>query len=297
MLAPPKVPAPHGARIVVLGAAGFVGSACVRFLQGQGVATVSLGRAQLDLLAADAPEALARFLRPGDTLLFISADAPCKDEAMYQTNLRMAEVVCAAARQVGLGHVVYVSSDAVYSDSLKPLGEWSPTEPDSVHGRMHLARERLLQSGYGGPLAILRPTLIYGLSDPHDGYGPNRFRRRAAAGKDIVLFGNGEERRDHIHIDDVAAVIGLVARAGSTGTLNVATGDVASFRELAELTADQFSPQVRVDPSPRTGPMPHGGYRAFDVSALRASLPSVRIVPWREGVVSVCNQEKARPTP
>ena len=47
-------------------------------------------------------------------------------------------------------------------------------------------------------LAILRPTLIYGAGDPHNGYGPNRFRRLAATGKPIILFGEGEERRDHV---------------------------------------------------------------------------------------------------
>jgi len=45
------------------------------------------------------------------------------------------------------------------------------------------------------PLAILRPTLVYGAGDPHNGYGPNRFRRLASANQPIVLFGEGEERR------------------------------------------------------------------------------------------------------
>jgi nucleoside-diphosphate-sugar epimerase len=42
------------------------------------------------------------------------------------------------------------------------------------------------------------------MGDPHNGYGPNRFRRLAAAGQEIVLFGGGEERRDHVLVDDVA---------------------------------------------------------------------------------------------
>jgi UDP-glucose 4-epimerase len=41
----------------------------------------------------------------------------------------------------------------------------------------------------------VRSTLIYGEGDPHNGHGPNRFRRLAAAGQEIVLFGEGEERR------------------------------------------------------------------------------------------------------
>jgi UDP-glucose 4-epimerase len=290
---PPEQPR-DAARIVVLGAAGFVGSACVRFLGRSHSETLGLTRKEVDLLSGGAPEALAGHLRPGDTLVFISARAPCKDAAMFSDNMRMAEVVLEAVQKVATGHLVYVSSDAVYSDSAEPLSEASPTEPDSIHGRMHLARERLLQGGYAGPMAILRPTLIYGANDPHNGYGPNRFRRLASTGKDIVLFGNGEERRDHIHVDDVATVIGLVAQQRSTVTLNVATGEVASFKEVAELTAGQFSPRVRVTSSPRTGPMPHGGYRAFDVRALKDSFPAAGIAAWREGIVSVCREEMER---
>ena len=65
---------------------------------------------------------------------------------------------------------------------------------------MHLVREVMLRSALTAPLAILRPTLLYGAADPHNGYGPNRFRRLAAAGQDIVLFGEGEEQRDHVLI-------------------------------------------------------------------------------------------------
>jgi nucleoside-diphosphate-sugar epimerase len=39
------------------------------------------------------------------------------------------------------------------------------------------------------------------MGDPHNGYGPNRFRRLAAGGEEIVLFGEGEERRDHVQVE------------------------------------------------------------------------------------------------
>ena len=74
-------------------------------------------------------------------------------------------------------------------------------------------------------------------SDPHNGYGPNRFRRLAAEGQDIVLFGEGEERRDHVYIDDVAEIIVRVLQHRSVGALNIATGEVHSFRQVAEQAA------------------------------------------------------------
>ena len=148
--------------------------------------------------------------------------------------------------------------------------------------------EKLLATGFDGPFAILRPTLLYGLDDPHNGYGPNRFRRLAASGEDIVLFGEGEERRDHVHVEDMGEVVARVVLHGSTGILNVASGEVASFRDLAELTAGQFTPRVKVRGSPRSGPMPHNGYRGFDTAALKEAFPGLLMAGWREGVARVC---------
>ena len=93
---------------------------------------------------------------------------------------------------------------AVYGDEPLPLSEASAAAPGSLHGAMHLARELAFKAELKAPLAVLRPTLIYGAADPHNGYGPNRFRRLANEGTDIVLFGEGEERRDHVAVDDVA---------------------------------------------------------------------------------------------
>ena len=127
----------------------------------------------------------------GKAAVKASAKAPVKNPAMLLENLRMAEVACAALQRSPVAHLIYISSDAVYKDSPQPLSEDSCAEPGSLHGIMHLAREVMLRSVHAGPLAVIRPTLVYGLEDPHNGYGPNRFRRLAAAGNEIVLFGQG----------------------------------------------------------------------------------------------------------
>jgi nucleoside-diphosphate-sugar epimerase len=271
-------------RVVILGARGFVGAAAERLLLTRGVPVLPLGRAELDLLSGDAAERLARELRPTDSVLVISARAPVKNAGMLVENVRMMENICNAFAGATLRHVVYVSSDAVYRDSESPLTERSCAEPSSLHGAMHLARELMLRSVVNAPLAMLRPSLLYGASDPHNGYGPNRFRRLAAAGEDIVLFGEGEERRDHVYIDDVAELIWRVLARRSQGVLNVATGEVASFREIAERVAKMAARPVAVRGSPRVGPMPHGGYRPFDAGATKAAFPDFRYTRLDEGL-------------
>lgn len=277
----PQIPT----RVVVLGAGGFVGGAAAERLVFDGVPVVRLGRNEVDLCDTGAAQKLAEQLNPSDALLVVSANAPCKNTTMLAENIQMMESVCCALEAASVAHLVYISSDAVYADDSDPLHEASKVQPDSLHGMMHAARELMLRSVLNEtPFAVLRPSLLYGLADPHNGYGPNQFRRRAEAGEDIVLFGDGEERRDHVLIDDVAEVICLTLRHRSHGALNVATGDVTSFRDVAEMVAGNFDAPPTISARPRQGPMPHNGYRPFDITACRAAFPGFRYTPLGEGM-------------
>lgn len=266
------------ARVVVIGAAGFVGGAVAARMERDGVAVVRVGRKEVDLLSPEAADKLSRFIRQGDAVVAAAAKAPCKDSAMLVDNMVMARAMVRALAAAPVAHLINISSDAVYADSAQPLTEASCAAPDSLHGAMHLAREVMFRAELKAPLAVLRPSLLYGAADPHNGYGPNRFRRLAAEGKEIVLFGEGEERRDHVYIGDVAELVARVLYRRSTGVLNIATGTVHSFREIAE----KFSSKVKG--SPRSGPMPHNGYRPFDPSGVRKAFPDFRFTPLDEGL-------------
>ena len=274
------------ARVVVIGAGGFVGGAIAARLQGLGLPVLALGRTGLDLLAPGAGGRLAALLRPDDAVVAASALAPVKTVEMLGANMTMlgAMVEALAARPVA--HLLNIGSDAVFADLPLPLTEDSPRAPGALHGVMHLARE-VAFAELPFPVATLRPTLIYGASDPHNGYGPNRFRRLADEGRDIVLFGEGEERRDHVLIDDVAELALRILLRRSRGTLNAATGAVWSFREVASLIANQSERPVAIKGSPRSGPMPHNGYRPFDPAATAASFPDFRYTPLPEGLLKV----------
>jgi nucleoside-diphosphate-sugar epimerase len=159
---------------------------------------------------------------------------------------------------------------------------------------MHLTREVALSQAYAGPLAIVRPTLVYGINDPHNGYGPNLFRRLAAEGKDITLFGEGEELRDHVDVEDIADLVLQIVLHKSKGVINAVSGDLVSFRKLAELVAACFDTNVSIRGSERTLPMPHNGYRAFDNSAVSKSFPNFKFKSHKEGLIRVNQLFKER---
>ena len=206
-------------------------------------------------------------------------------------NLRMAESVALAVGRVPPDHLVYLSSDAVYPFTSGLVAEDSCVEPGDLYGMMHYAREMLLRSTAGAAVAVLRPTLVYGSADPHNSYGPNRFRRTARKDGTITLFGEGEERRDHVLVDDVARLVLEVLRRRSAGFLNVATGRSVSFMELAHLVAARFEAPVEIRTTPRQAEVTH---RHFDVSALRRAFPEFAFTPLEEGIARVHREEQER---
>jgi nucleoside-diphosphate-sugar epimerase len=269
------------ARTIVLGAGGFVGGAIVRQLARDGVAHVAVTRRECDLLAADAADRLRALVQPTDAVVLVSAIAPTRTATMLVDNIRMADAVCTALTATAPAHLVYISSDAVYDDDANPVTESSPRQPSSLHGMMHAARELVLRTAVKAPLAILRPSLLYGAGDPHNGYGPNRFRRQAARGETIGLFGGGEEMRDHIFIDDVGALTALVLSHRSRGALNVATGVSTSFHGVAEAVVALAPKPVEIKTSPRQNPITH---RHFDITGTLKAFPTFRYTPLADGL-------------
>jgi nucleoside-diphosphate-sugar epimerase len=273
-------------RVVVAGAAGFVGAAVSQRLERDGVPVLRLTREHLDLTGADAEATLVALLKSGDVFVAAAAKAPCKDTDSLIENMKIARNLARALRRArDHVHVVNISSDAVYADSAQPIKESSCAGPASLHGAMHLARELVFRTDVKAALVHLRPTLLYGAADPHGGYGPNAFRRLAAEGKPIVLFGEGEERRDHVYIDDLAEIAAQCIYRRSSGVLNVATGEVHTFKSIAEKAAAlSGNSAVTVKGSPRVGPMPHGGYRAFDVALCKKMFPDLKFTPLADGL-------------
>jgi UDP-glucose 4-epimerase len=275
-------------RAIVLGGHGFIGSAIHNNLIQNHIPVKSIGRSDFDLLDEHSDQKLASILKSGDVLIFVSAKAPCRNIDDLIGNLQMAKVVISALKLQSIDHLIYISSDAVYQDSDQPISETSCVEPASIHGVMHLAREVLLKTEFTGPMSIVRPTLVYGVNDPHNGYGPNSFKRLGINNKDIILFGEGEELRDHVYVEDIAELVRLVILYKSTGIVNAVSGEAVSFRKLAELITKKCNSTGDIKTTARKGPMPHNGYREFLPSSACQNFPNFQFSKVAEGISAIC---------
>lgn len=276
----------HVSKAVVLGASGFVGQSLVKHLSELGIMSAALSSKDIDLCDPGSLTQLANAVSPKDTLVFVSALTPDKgrDISTFMRNLTMGENVCGFLEHNPPAQVIYVSSDAVYQDDTDLARETSPCNPSSYHGLMHLVRERMLAitlKTSDTPLLILRPSLLFGAGDTHNGYGPNRFMHAGQRGENITLFGEGEEKRDHVYIDDLSRLIGLGMLHRSRGTLNVATGTATSFMDVARTVVSIVKQDVAIETTPRQSPITH---RHFDISATIKAFPAFKPLSLDEGL-------------
>ena len=203
-------------RVVIVGKSGFVAKSLTQHLTEQAVKVEIIGSDSCDLLnSALVQEFLPRFLNAEDIVVFTSAITPDrgKDENAAMKNINMAYNSANIFAASSLSQFIYVSSDAVYPDDLTPLREDSPSAASGLYGTGHKMRELIFKECLARtktPLTVVRPCAIFGSSDTHNSYGPNRFMRSAMSGDKITLFGGGEEKRPHLFVKDFCRILELI---------------------------------------------------------------------------------------
>ena len=171
---------------------------------------------------------------------------------------------------------------AVYAPppSPDPADEHAPCEPISPYGVSKLAAERLaaqVLAMQGVPFTALRYFNTYG---PHQRFTPyvgviTIFATTLLQGGTPTVFGDGEQQRDFVHVDDIVA--GTVAALdGPPGTYNLGTGKATTVNELARLMSDHLG----VDTQPHHGPE-HEGEPRFTVADIGAARRHLRYEPHR----------------
>ena len=270
-------------RVVLIGAGGFVGQRLAGSLGGADTTVVKVTSKDVDLASDGSAVKLSGMLQSGDSVVVLAAITPDKGRGIepFIKNINIAANIAEALKSSDPSHVIYFSSDAVYSMDEALVREETPAEATDLYGAMHLSRELIFKSEVSAPLAVLRPTLIYGADDTHNSYGPNRLRRLARDKGKITLFGGGEETRDHIYVEDVARLTIEVLKNRSQGLLNVATGQSIAFVDLAPQVAQLFGENVEVELTERQNPITH---RSFDVTTLHTAFPQFGFTPLSKGL-------------
>ncbi|HEV7498826.1 MAG TPA: NAD-dependent epimerase/dehydratase family protein [Vicinamibacteria bacterium] len=143
-----------------------------------------------------------------------------------------------AARQAGAPRIVYASSSSVYGDAPRlPLREDARCEPVSPYGVSKLAAEHLAilyERNFGLPVVSLRYFTVYGPRQRPD-MAFHRFLKAARDGEPIHVFGDGAQTRDFTFVADIVAATRAAADSGRPGRVyNVGGGERIALNDVLQ---------------------------------------------------------------
>ncbi|MDE0075078.1 MAG: NAD-dependent epimerase/dehydratase family protein [Gammaproteobacteria bacterium] len=254
-------------KVLITGGAGFVGShlADAHVARGDRVWVLddlSAGRAENVPSGAEFVEMDIGDPRARELILDIGFDLINHHAAQIDVRASVADPIGDArvniaglinilegARDAGTQRVVFVSSGGVvYGEpEVYPTPEDTPKCPVSPYGVSKLAGEYYLdyyREVHGLDYVALRYGNVYGpRQDPHGEAGVVAiFCNRLIDGEPLDIYGDGEQTRDYVYVEDVAAAnliaseMPLEDRAGiDARAYNVATGEATSVNTLATL--------------------------------------------------------------
>ncbi|HEX4722626.1 MAG TPA: NAD-dependent epimerase/dehydratase family protein [Pseudonocardiaceae bacterium] len=294
-----------GQRILVTGGAGTIGSALVDLLVDAGAADVlvldNFVRGLRSNLAGAAERAdgrltvvegdindrqlLAELTEGVDVLFHLAAIriTQCAKEPRLALECLVdgTFTVLEAAAAAGVGKVVASSSASVYglAEQFPTTERHHPYNNETFYGAAKTFNEGMLRSFhamYGLDYVALRYFNVYGpRMDTHGRYTEVfiRWMERIADGQPPLIFGDGSDTMDFVHVHDIARANVLAARADVTdATYNIASSTETSLRELA----DAVLKAMDSDLVPEHGPLRDvaGGVsrRLADVSAAARDL-------------------------
>ncbi len=289
--------------VLVVGGAGFIGSALVRELaqsrkvrvlddMSTGKASNVQGVDNVELVEGSLLDrALVAETFKGIDVVFHLACLGVRHsihspEQNHEVNATGTLQLLEAARSSGISRFIYTSTSEVYGTATSvPMSESHPTLPHTVYGGSKLAGEayvRAYHCTYGMPTVVLRPFNAYGPRSHHEGDSGEvipKFILRAMNGLSPLIFGDGTQTRDFTYVQDTARGIAAAAVAPEAvgQTINLGSGSETLISDLADLVLNATG---RSDVKPE-----HRPERPGDILRLLAdsSLAS-KLLGWRPAI-------------
>lgn len=307
----------RGAKVVALGGAGLIGSHTVDALLQEDVGEIVVfdnfvrgtGENLADALGDDRvrvfevggdicqTDILDAALKGADVVFHFAALwlLQCHDfpRAAFNVNIQGTFNVLEACIANNVRRLVYSSSASVYGDAVEePMTEDHPFNNTNFYGATKLAGEamaRALHNRYGLPYVGLRYMNVYGPRQDYQGAYIAVIMKMLDSidrGEPLVLYGDGSQAYDFVHVHDCAAANICAMKAGTVDRFyNVGTGRRTSIAELAQLLLEVTGSDVGIRHEP--GGLTFVKNRVGSPARARAELGFEAVVGLADGLRSL----------
>lgn len=303
---------------IITGGAGFIGSNMVKALNGRGITDILVvddlkeGKKFLNLADCDIADYMDRldFLgrlkagwRPATTIEALVHEGACSattewdGEFIMANNYEYSKVLLHWCLERA-APFIYASSASVYGMGPVFKEERGNERPLNMYAFSKFQFDqyvRRCQGSMASQVVGLRYFNVYGPGEQHKGSMASvacHFHNQLLANGRLKLFagtdgyGNGEQRRDFIHVDDTVAVkLWLLDHPSVSGIFNVGTGRAQSFNEVARaVIAHHGKGEIEYIPFPEHLKGCYQNYTQADISALRQAGYHADFMPVEAGV-------------
>jgi UDP-glucose 4-epimerase len=300
-------------KIVVTGAAGFIGSHLCERLLSAGHRVVGIDSINANYDERIKRENLAAFsgheqfslqeeslntlnldaVLSGAEYVFHMAAQPGVRQSWHEhfdsyvdANIRATQRLCEIARNKSIKKFVFASSSSVYGETHQlPMGESHPTQPVSPYGVTKLSSEALCllyKRSFNLPVVCLRFFTVYGPRQRPD-MAFHRFIKSALDGAAIEVYGNGTQSRDFTYIADIVeANCRAMEYDGEYSVFNVGGGSRVTLNEALDIIGAAVASEMDVTyMDPVKGDVTH---TYADISLARKELGYEPKANLREGI-------------
>ena len=205
-----------------------------------------------------------------------------------QKNCVGTTVMLQCAREVGVKRFVYSSTSSGYGNNPYPNVETQPDDCLNPYSASKIAGEKFCKMYtdlYGLETVVLRYFNVFGQRSPAKGqYAPviGIFQRQRDAGEPLTIVGDGSQRRDFVHVEDVARanyLASIMPLKGHEGEVfNVGTGSAYSIQQIADAISDN---QVYIEK--RTGEMETTFADITKIGKVIGWKPEIDVIDWIHG--------------
>tara|TARA_B100001113_G_scaffold64836_1_gene49743 strand:+ start:222 stop:1106 length:885 start_codon:yes stop_codon:yes gene_type:complete len=259
---------------LVTGAAGFIGSNLVDYLLKQGHDVVCIDNESANNenfywndkawnINADITDykTMKNAFTNVDYVFHLAAESRLQPaienpiEAVHKNCVGTATIL-QCAREAGVKRFVYSSTSSAYGNNPYPNVETQPDDCLNPYSASKAAGEKFCKMYYdlyGLETVILRYFNVFGERSPARGqYAPviGIFERQSEAGESLTLVGDGSQKRDFIHVKDVAKANYIAATATLDNHIgevfNIGSGNNYSIKEIADaISSNQVNIPMR----------------------------------------------------
>tara|TARA_B100000315_G_scaffold245214_1_gene270836 strand:- start:84 stop:959 length:876 start_codon:yes stop_codon:yes gene_type:complete len=287
-------------KIIILGHTGFIGNSIFltlqkKYFKNKTIQIKGLSSKQANLLNKSSIKKLKKEITTNSIIIICSAIKSNygNNLELFNKNLSMIKNIAYSINEKKIKKIIYLSSNAVYGvhRNCKLANEKTQINTDTFYSLSKYISEQTLKLVLGRKnekkLIIIRPTIAYGPNERLIAGSPSGFIKLIKKKKNFFIWGNGNEIRDFLYIEDLTSIIIKLISKNFYGILNV-SGFSSSYLYIIKKISKILKIEPKITYRKRTTPKVN---KTYSNKLVKKIFPKIKLTSIESGINKILKQE------